>query len=346
MEFISRELFSRFRHPQKNFEEIEISAEVRWDPLTGRAGRITAHKSVMFPAEKEQPDISEGVEASRKFCVFCSPNVDNMTPKLPEQIFAEEKLEYRGTILFPNIFPYGAGSAVLIYGRDRHYIPVGEFGVELQVAALTNCREYISRYQKFNPAMVHSSISQNYLPASGGSLVHPHLQVQVDEFPPQHQLDLVESARRYSLKTGSNYWQDLLWEEEQRQVRWLGRIGEWGWFTPFAPWGFKEVAAALPGKKCVTECSEKELTELAEGIENVQRYYRAAGVNSFNFTIYSTSTGEESWSLFFRMICRASWESWYRNDRTFHEVMLGEAAVFEPPERVAEQARPYFAGEK
>jgi len=346
MEFKSRELFSRFRHPQKDFEEVEVNAEVRWDPLTGRAGRITAHKSVMFPVEKEQPDISEGLEASRKFCVFCPPHVDDMTPKLPGRIFAEDRLEHEGTVLFPNIFPYGAASAVLIYGRERHYIPVGEFGAELQTAALTNCREYISRYVKFNPAMAYSSISQNYLPASGGSLVHPHLQVQIDEFPPQHQLDLVEGARRYAVKNGSGFWEDLLEEEEKRRVRWLGRIGQWGWYTPFAPWGFKEVAAALPGKRSVTECSEKELYDLARGIENVQRYYRAAGANSFNFTIYSADTGEGSWSLFFRMISRSSWEPWYRNDRTFHEVMLGEAAVFEPPERVAEQVRPYFAGGK
>ena len=343
MEFLSREIFARLRHPQKDFEEVEVSAEVRWDPLTGRASRISSHKHLNLPFENELPDISEAVEESAKMCVFCPPLFDRLTPKLPGTLFKEEKLEYKGTVLFPNLFPYGVASGVCIYGRDLHFVEIGRFSLELQTAGIVNCREYIRRYRYIDPTLVYSSITQNYLPSAGGSFVHPHLQVQVDPIPTQGIYDMVEGAKRYRHKTGSNYWEDLIAEEEKRGERWVGRTGGWAWYTPFAPGGFKEVAAAMPGKRCITECSEDEISDLARGIDNVQRLYRKAGINSFNFAIYSVAADEASWTLCFSMVQRANWRPWYRNDRTFHEVVLGEVAVPETPERVAGQARPYFA---
>jgi len=342
MEFKSSEVTARLRHPQKEFEEVELIAEVRWDPLTGRAGRITAHKDILLPSEKELPDISDIVGKSRKVCAFCPPLLDAITPKLPSSIFDEEKMERNGTLLFPNLFPYGAASCVCIYGRDHHYIEIGKFDLELQTAALINCRDYIKKYQQHDPAFIYSSVTQNYLPPSGGSFVHPHLQAQVDKFPHQHHLDLIESARGYYGKTGSNYWEDLIEEEERRGERWIGRTGGWAWYAPFAPMGFKEIAAALPGKRCVTECSDDEMADLARGIDDAQQYYRKSGCNSFNFGFYSVASDEPAWTLCFRMIMRSNFEPWYRSDRTHHEVMLGEAAVPELPERVAENARPHF----
>ena len=346
MEFKSREIVVKFRHPQKGFEEVEVGSEVRWDPLTGRAGRITAHRTLDIPVERGLPDISGIVEESRKGCVFCPPLLDVFTPKLPGGIFSTDKLDHKGTVLFPNLFPYGAASAVCIFGRDLHFIEIGKIGAELQVATFTNCVEYIRRYRGHNPALLYSSITQNYLPSSGGSFVHPHFQVQVDDFPAQHQFDMLDGARKYFQETDSNFWEDLIAEEKRRGERWIGRTGGWAWYTPFAPKGFKEAAAALPNRKCVTECSEAELLDLCRGIENVERYYSRAGCNSFNFALYSMSTPDPAWTLNFRILIRANWQPWYRNDRSFHEVMLGEAAVPEPPERIAEHLRPYFKGEK
>ena len=344
MEFKSREIGARLRHPQKGFEEVDANVEVRWDPLTGRAGRLTTHKYPMLPAAGELPDISSIVEESRKACVFCPPLLDAITPKLPSSIFSEEKLERDGTLIFPNLFPYGATSCVCIFGADRHHIEIGKFGVELQTAALANCREYVLRYRDANPELIYSAVTQNYLLSSGGSFVHPHLQVQIDAIPTQHQSDLLDSAKKYFQKTGSNFWEDLIEEEERRGERWIGRTGDWAWYTPFSPGGFKEVAAALPGKKCFEECTDEELIGFARGIDNVQQYYRSAGCNSFNFALYSLSADEPSWTLCFRMLIRSNWQPWYRNDRTFHEVLLGEAAAPEAPERIAELARPFFTG--
>jgi galactose-1-phosphate uridylyltransferase len=187
-------------------------------------------------------------------------------------------------------------------------------------------------------------LTQNYLPPSGGSLVHPHLQVQLDDMPTQYHSDMINGAKRYFEKTGSNFWENLIEEEDRRGKRWIGRTGDWAWYTPFAPGGFKEVAAALPGRKSFEECTDQELTDLARGMDNVQQYYRSAGCNSFNFALYSISGDESWWTLCFRMLMRSNWEQWYRSDRTHHEVMLGEAAAPEAPERIAELTRPFFTG--
>lgn len=342
MEFISKEIHAAYRHPQKGFEEVEVASEIRWDPLTGRTSRITSHKHLNLPVDKALPDISAPVEESRKFCVFCPPFVDTMTPKMPSQIFKQERLEYKGTLMFPNLFPYADASGVCIYGRDKHFIEIGKFGVELQAAALSNCAQYIRGYRAHNPSMIYSSVIQNYLPPAGASFVHPHLQAQIDVTPHQTTVDMLEGARRYRERAGNNYWEDLAREEEKRGERWLGRTGGWAWFTTFAPGGFKEAAAALPGRRCITECSENEILDLAKGIDNVQRFYRKAGVNSFNFALYSIKQDEPAWTLCFRIAIRSNWTPWYRSDQTFHEMMLGEAAVPETPERVAEQMRPHF----
>ena len=64
-------------------------------------------------------------------CLFCTGRVEQGTPRFPAALMPEGALEQGEALLFPNLATYASHSAVSIYGRDRHYLPLAEMTDEL-----------------------------------------------------------------------------------------------------------------------------------------------------------------------------------------------------------------------
>ena len=139
--------------------------------------------------------------------------------------------------------------------------------------------------RRLDPAAAWSSVNANYMPPSGASLVHPHLQSAHDACGLTGQRVLVEQSGAWQDGHGSSYWTALV-EQEAGGPRWVGRTGRVAWLTPFAPTGFHEVWGVAGGAADLTELTEQDtVADLGQGLSQILAAYRAWNLASFNFAL-------------------------------------------------------------
>ena len=248
----------------------------------------------------------------------------------------------RGTsTLFPNLFPYGRYSAVSLFD-DNHFVEIGTATQASYADSFMNCRDYLLLLLNLDPEAIHMAITQNHLPSAGGSLLHPHLQVQADRVASNNQRFLMRSAADYHHKTGNLIFSDYLCHEKETGDRFIGKTGDWEWVAAFAPEGFFEIWGILPGVTSLRQTTEDHWQTLAEGVLNVQKFYRSLGRNGYNLGLLLLEDGTAYQELRVIMTVRSNYAQWVRSDFTGFEVMLGDMATFTSPEETAGKARPFW----
>ena len=133
------------------------------------------------------------------WCPFCPDKVMVATPSFPEDILPEGRLVAGDKVLFPNIAPYDALGAVATLGGE-HYIPMAAIEAERIAAGFELACEFFEKTSAIgHPESIYHLISWNYMPASGSSLIHPHLQVFATSSPPNRlQAELRAAASYFS----------------------------------------------------------------------------------------------------------------------------------------------------
>ena len=248
----------------------------------------------------------------------------------------------RGTsTLFPNLFPYGRYSAVSLFD-NQHFVEIGSASRQSYTDSFLNCRDYLLRILAVDPAAVFMAITQNHLPSAGGSLLHPHLQVQADRIPANFQRFLQRDAADYHRKYGARLFFDYLQHEKQTGQRIIGTTGPWQWLAAFAPEGFFEIWGILPGICSLKHTTDEHWQTLAEGVLNTQNFYRSLGRNGYNLGILFLEDGSDDQELRVVLTVRSNYAPWVRSDFTGFEVMLGDMATFSSPESTAERARLFW----
>jgi len=321
--------------------ETERPIEIRTHPLTGRRSRITFSRS----AEKEAgtrrlPDPPPHADETDQ-CPFCRPQLASRTPRFPQAFHAEGRMTCGQSVLFPNLFPYAAYSAVSLFD-DQHFVQIGTASLKAYADCLINCAAYLKRIRELDPAAVYMGIAQNHLPSAGGSLLHPHLQVHADRVAPNHHRFLAKRARDYEQANRRGILSDILGHERQDGTRMIGRTGGWQWLAAFAPEGFYEIWGILPRQTSLIALSAGEWEDLARGVLNTQRFYRSLCRNGYNFGLLSVEEEDCGLELRAVMMVRSNYDAWVRNDHTSFETMLGDMATFHPPEETARLARPFW----
>jgi UDPglucose--hexose-1-phosphate uridylyltransferase len=322
-------------------QAVEKRIEIRTHPLTGRSSRITYARSAEKEAGAEALPPPPPDAADSAACPFCPPQRDRRTPRLDPSCCGAERMVRGGSILFPNLFPYGPHSAVSLFS-DRHFVEIGTETAAAYADCLINCRDYLRRVLSQDPAAVYVAVTQNHLPSAGGSLVHPHLQVHAESAPANFQRHLVARAADFHAATGQPILSALLAREQAHGVRLIGRTGSWQWLAAFAPEGFFEIWAILPGHYSLLDAADADLADLARGILNTQRFYRSLHRNGYNLGLLALETPASRLELRAVIMVRANYAPWVRNDHTGFEVMLGDMATFNAPEQTAEMARPFW----
>ncbi len=320
---------------------VGIKTEIRVDPLTGDTARITLHRVDDPPVDFDNPPYRERVRESKKGCPFCPGRIEKATPSFPPDLVAEGMFIRNKSILFPNLFPYGRHSAVSTFSPE-HFIEIGDFTPAEYTDNLINARAYISRVFEADPGVRYAAVTQNYLPSSGGTLIHPHFQINIVAIPTNFLRALSVGSRDYLIDRGRCFWEHLIEREEHTKERIISRHGDVAWLTPFAPRGQKEVWAIFENRSDFRDVSDWELADLSEGIVAVQAYYRHTGNNAFNLGIYSVAGAESSYRLLMRMMVRTKFAPFARNDQSYFEVILGEAATDEFPEKIASDLKKYL----
>jgi len=332
-------IVARFVSPSGTLVEKPI--QVRTNPITGRTCRITVHRGEeREPGTETLPDPPPFAQ-DRNACPFCAPAVETQTPRFPEDIVEGGRFRYGTSVLFPNLFPYGAHSAVCIFD-DRHFVEIGTASVESYRDGLLNVRAYLQRLLQVDPASRFMAITQNHLPSAGGSLLHPHLQIQADPVASNHHRDMGARAASYRERTGRFLFSDVLAHERVDGARMIGVTGRWEWLAAFAPEGFFEIWAVLPGVTRLEQTDDSDWASLAEGMVCVQRYYRSLNRNGYNLGLLFIEDPGSALEWRVVMTVRSNYAPWVRSDFTGFEVGLGDMATFTLPEKIALEARGFF----
>ncbi len=322
-------------------EVAEKLIEVRINPISGRTSRIALGRR----AEKEPgteslpaPPPNAGDTAN---CPFCRPQVMSKTPTILPDILRGGRLCHNDSILFPNLFPYGAYSAVSLLD-NRHFAEIGTASASSYAGCFINCRNYLRHVLEYDSQAAYMAITQNHLPSAGGSLIHPHLQINADRIAPNHHRFLKQRAEGYFHQAGSYLFSDYLDHEKQDNSRYIGKTGSWEWVTAFAPEGFFELWGILPGVTSLYQITDSDWTDLARGVVNAQGFYRSLCRNGYNLGMLFIEDGSSYLEMRVVMLVRSNYAAWVRNDHTGFEIMLGDMTTFTLPEEIAETARIFW----
>lgn len=339
--FEARQVHARFVDPSGR--RVKKTIEIRTHPITGRTCRIAFSRSGEREAgtatlPEPPPDWNDSAQ-----CPFCLPQVVEKTPRINPDMGLEGRMVQGSSLLFPNLFPYGGYSAVSLFD-DRHYVEIGTATLDSYRDSLVNCRNYLARVRQHDPQAVYQAITQNHLPSAGGSLVHPHLQINADAVPANHQRALLEASERYHRHSGGLLYSAYLQHERAAGTRYITRIGDWQWLAAFAPEGFYELWAILPEVYSMEALSDEHCRDLARGILCAQHYYRSLNRNGYNFGMLAVETPASRLELRASLVVRANYAPWTRSDQSGFEIMLGDMATFNRPEDTAAGARTFFPG--
>ena len=335
--FTSEQITARFLSPDG--AEVMKSLEVRFDPLLGTSSRVA--EGVVLP--KADEGALALLQAPSSGCPFCPDRIHGVVPKVLGPIHQGGRLERGESVLFPNLVPYSQYAAVAVFSQ-QHWLALNGFTPQRLFDNFAVAVDYVRKVHAFDPRAENCAYNINYLYPSGGSLPHAHAQVYLDPYPTTLMRLQREASTAYWTAQGRPYWEDLVEIEEARGLRFVARVGRTAWITAFAPIGFNEVRAVVPGCETFLDLTEDDLSALSAGISRVLQWYELSGYNSFNLALYSGPlNSSRGWRVHLSMITRTAMSPYYRSDAMHMERLHWEAAVDRAPERIADDLRAHFA---
>ncbi len=341
IEFIKWKKPSVIMDPRENFSRKTVDAELRYDPLTGESSRLS-HFGMIRP-QKEDLSAQDTPEASQR-CPFCPANIDAMTPKFAPEILPEGYIQKGETRVIANIAPYDQYNAVVVMSH-KHLLTLDlitrnilkdAFEAGLEFAQFVSEKEQLD-YQLFG---------WNYMPPSGGGLVHPHQQVFLTEDPGNLYRRAYLGSQEFFRRNKHSYWEELCTVEEKKGERFIGRKGASHWLVSFAPLGvLGEYLAILPGVHTVRELADKPLHDFIEGLLCLFRYFEEKNISSFNLALFFAPLrqNERHFSLHARIIPRTVLNLQLKPpDTNVLQVAYQEPFSVYYPEELCEEVKPFF----
>jgi len=334
------DLESVFLHPQRDFQPRGRKIQVRFDPLTGRTGHLS-HFGAIKPPEL---DLERYLDPEVKgFCPFCSEQRNGATPKFTKDILPEGRMSRGEALLVPNLYPYDIYSSVVIM-IDDHMVPLHQFDYRRLYDSFSVGVEFLKKVKWIDPSLSYHVMAWNYMPPSGGGLVHPHQQYFASAYPGNQFTDELKSAELFFKKNKTDYWTELVSEEQNKGERYIGRLGNSEWLTSFVPLGvLGEIMAVFPGVYCIDSFNDQQIYELVEGILKIFLYYIEAGIYSFNASLFFGPAGQDFFPAHFRIVPRTFLNVRdYAPDLNFFQAVLAEPVSVVLPEDLCREVKPYF----
>jgi galactose-1-phosphate uridylyltransferase len=269
--------------PTNGMQPKTIPVEVRTDPLTGRTARICHFMRLQW----KKPDLAQLVAGTEASCPFCPERVLKATPGFPQSIAPDGRFFRDEHVLFPNLAPYDGLGAVATLG-SRHYIPMAEIEPQRIAGGILLALDFFRRVQALkHPESVYHLISWNYMPASGSSLIHPHLQVFASSTAPNQLRQELVAGEAYFRANGRTFWDDWVQAERSGGERYLGRTGRVSWLANFAPFSVAgDVVGVVDGCRVMLDLSEDDVGAIAQGLTFAMAAYDKMGIYNFNVCFF------------------------------------------------------------
>jgi galactose-1-phosphate uridylyltransferase len=318
-------------HPAHAFEPVATHVEIRWDPLTGHTSRVLPPSGLLPPHRFE---LSALADETRAGCPFCSERIEVAVPRFPPGILPEGRISVGEAVLFPNLLPYSQYSSVSVYSPDRHFLTLGQLTPRLVADNLAAQVAFDRTVLTADPGAPWASINANHMLPSGSSVFHPHFQGGVHPTPTNQQ-------RVLAAVPGDRY-ADYLATERRLGRRWLGEFGGIAWVAAFAPLGWGDIRAFVPGVASPAELVPEQVQALGAGTSRALGLYAELGFESFNMALYGAPPGTAGYMLNLRLLCRSNVEPLYRSDVAWLDRMHLEPAVDLAPEELADRAGDRF----
>lgn len=325
-----------YLNPFRNFEPYEGRVEIRWDPLTKTTSRI-----IHFLRQKpERPDIHIFSKLMPpENCPFCPGNVERMTSKFEIDLFGSERVVKDGIVVIPNVLTFDKYCIVaIIPGKhspsafelieDGHLIS----GIKVLISLL---RTVVEKDRDVR----YLSINANFLPMSGSSVLHPHVQAIAGEVGTNYHRLMIERSKSFYRRYGRVFWDVLVEKELELGERILGKIGKTIWYVPFAPKGNIDVGCIFE-KVSVLDLDEDDLVSLNEGLKRVIRYMDSENFLGYNLSIFSGTVGnDDSFRVNLRVVARRSLPPTGAADANYFHIVHMESTSYFTPEEVCSGIR-------
>jgi UDPglucose--hexose-1-phosphate uridylyltransferase len=317
--------------------------EYRFDPLTGEQTRINPARARRLRQAESDVELGEIIERSRKACMFCPETIEQNTPTFPETICKGGRIRRGETVVFPNLNPFGENHAVATLSKV-HFLDLDEFRVDLLRDSLLASRQYILSVWNNNEEARWPIWVWNYMPPSAGSIIHPHVQILVEERPVPQLEELLARGKAYFDDKRRNYWEDLVSEEKKLDERYIFGDNALAVVASFAPRGFNEIQFVFH-RSSLADLSEGETDGFAHALFNALCGYKAMGAGSFNLITYSGPLNErmDSFTLHARLFSRPYPRGVYTNDTGPMERGYDVWVVDTVPEELADRMKPFFS---
>jgi UDPglucose--hexose-1-phosphate uridylyltransferase len=336
IEFRKQDEWFSFQDNQGN--SIERKTEIRFDPLTGESSRL-----IFDPGLKIQnPDYNEaGEQTGGKNCPFCSENLLKITPLFKREITEQGRITQGDAVVFPNLFPYSKHNGVVIFS-DQHYVRLEEFTVEMIKDGFLAAQSYVQRVAALDSKAKYASINWNYLPLSGGSILHPHIQVMLSDSPSNYQRMVEEKALYFKKDTGKEYYTALFETEKTLDERWIGEVGDIAWVHAYAPKSHNDFIAVFSKSYTIDDVKEQDWIDFSKGLRTIFSTLDEQGFASFNLMLHISSNPKSKQPIHVRLIPRLTLGLLNTSDINFFQALHQEPLSFKLPEEIAVVARKHF----
>jgi UDPglucose--hexose-1-phosphate uridylyltransferase len=341
IDFRIEESASEFLDPRMGFHPTKVTFQVRFDPLTRRSGHFSH-----FGAIGSQPlDLDRyRADAEKGFCPFCPEHRDVATPRFDESLIAGGRLASGEALLVPNLFPYDVYSSVTIMTKE-HVVPIEGFTAERLRDAFFLGLAFLKRVAGVEKSLSFHMMGWNYMPPSGGGLIHPHQQYFATGQPGNTFRDEFAAAEEFHVRWGEDYWSALIDEESRRGERYVGTVGESQWLASFVSHGIAgDISVILPEVFSVNDVTDNTVESLVSGLLYLFAYFRDAGIFSFNALWYIGPEGQRFFPAHLRIVPRTFLNTRdYASDSSFFHTLLEEPVGVVLPEDLCAALRPYFS---
>jgi len=287
--------------------------------------------------------LQELVESTADSCPFCPDSVLSKSPMFPPELVPEGRIQVGDAVCFPSLFAHEDFNAIIVPTKS-HGLQLNQLQPSMFVDAFKASLRYFECVRARKPEAKFASIIINFLPPAGSTIAHSHVQALASDIAFQSTDQLIVASKRYFGKNHVSYWNDLVEAEKKSGDRYLGRIGNVDWLTPFAPMGLNEAQGIVTGKSNFDKLASDDLEGLAEGLVRVLRHYHDIGVRSFNALIYSGPLGQalDYFAVGLRIASRYGYKPRFVSDVWALQYLLGEQEVYGSPEETAHRLKRYF----
>ncbi|MBM4763777.1 hypothetical protein [Bacillus sp. B15-48] len=336
IEFRKKEEWFTFTDHQGNV--IERKTEIRFDPLTGETSRLIFNPglTIIPPDYTEKSKLTAGTN-----CPFCNENLMKVTPVFPQEIAEQGRFFHGNAVCFPNLFPYSKHNGVVIFS-NQHYVRLEDFTPSMIRDGFMVAQRYLEKVMATDNKARCASINWNYLPLSGGSILHPHIQVMVSESQTNYQSIIKEKTSSYEKQTGKSFFLSLIEAEKKLGERWIGEYGNIHWIHAYAPKSHNDFIVVFPQARSIDDLKKQDWLNFAKGLTCIFKVLTEQGFESFNLSLNISEDSVNKEPIHVRLIPRHTSGILETSDINFFQALHQESLAFYIPEEISEKARSHF----